>query len=164
MLKIPTHLKGTSILDKLNTLVMKVGIDKIPYISIALTVNMAGGQPVSMQNLKEVHEYCQKKGIRIIFDATRAVENAYFIKVREKGYEDRSIAEILYEMCSYSDACTMSSKKDCLVNIGGFLALNEWDVYEEARNMVVVYEGLHTYGGPSRSRYGSYGKGYRRVS
>jgi tyrosine phenol-lyase len=143
-----THpFKGNVDLDKLNTLVMKVGIDKIPYISIALTVNMAGGQPVSMQNLKEVHEYCQKKGIRIIFDATRAVENAYFIKVREKGYEDRSIAEILYEMCSYSDACTMSSKKDCLVNIGGFLALNEWDVYEEARNMVVVYEGLHTYGG-----------------
>lgn len=82
-----------------------------------------------------------------VLDATRAVENAYFIKVREKGYENNSIAEILHEMCSYSDACTMSGKKDCLTNIGGFLALNEWEVFEEARNMVVVYEGLHTYGG-----------------
>jgi tyrosine phenol-lyase len=88
-----------------------------------------------------------KHGIRVVLDATRAVENAYFIKVREKEYENNSIAEILHEMCSYSDACTMSGKKDCLTNIGGFLALNEWDVFEEARNMVVVYEGLHTYGG-----------------
>ena len=75
------------------------------------------------------------------------MENAYFIKVREKDCENKSIAEILHEMCSYSDACTVSGKKDCLVNIGGFLALNEWDVFEEARNMVVVYEGLLTYGG-----------------
>jgi tyrosine phenol-lyase len=139
--------KGNVDLNKLDALVKKVGADKIPYLTIGVTVNMAGGQPVSMSNLKEVRSYCQKQGIRIVFDATRAVENAYFIKVREKEYEKISIAEILHEMCSYSDACTMSGKKDCLVNIGGFLALNEWDVFEEARNMVVVYEGLHTYGG-----------------
>jgi tyrosine phenol-lyase len=139
--------KGNVDLNKLDTLVKKVGADKIPYITIGVTVNMAGGQPVSMTNLKEVRSYCQKHGVRVVFDATRAVENAYFIKVREKGYEKKSVAEILHEMCSYSDACTMSGKKDCLVNIGGFLALNERDVFEEARNMVVVYEGLHTYGG-----------------
>jgi tyrosine phenol-lyase len=139
--------KGNVDLDKLDALVKKVGAEKIPYITIGVTVNMAGGQPVSMANLKEVQAYCQKHGIRIILDATRAVENAYFIKTREKEYKDKSIAEILHEMCSLSDGCTMSGKKDCLTNIGGFLALNEWDVFEEARNMVVVYEGLHTYGG-----------------
>jgi tyrosine phenol-lyase len=139
--------KGNVDLDKLNTLVKKVGAGNIPYITIGLTVNMAGGQPVEMNNLKEVRAYCLKNGIRVVLDATRAVENAYFIKVREKGYENHSIGEILLEMCSYSDACTMSGKKDCLTNIGGFLALNEWEVFEEARNMVVVYEGLHTYGG-----------------
>jgi tyrosine phenol-lyase len=139
--------KGNVDIDKLDALVKKVGADKIPYITIGVTVNMAGGQPVSMANLREVRSYCQKHGVRVVFDATRAVENAYFIKVRENGYEKKSIAEILHEMCSYSNACTMSGKKDCLVNIGGFLALNERDVFEEARNMVVVYEGLHTYGG-----------------
>jgi tyrosine phenol-lyase len=139
--------KGNVDIDKLDILVKKVGADKIPYVTIGVTVNMAGGQPVSMANLREVRSYCQNHGVRVVFDATRAVENAYFIKVREKGYEKKSIAEILHEMCSYSDACTMSGKKDCLVNIGGFLALNERDVFEEARNMVVVYEGLHTYGG-----------------
>jgi len=139
--------KGNVDLNKLDTLVKKVGADKIPYITIGVTVNMAGGQPVSMANIREVRSYCQKHGVRVVFDATRAVENAYFIKVREKEYEKKSIAEILHEMCSCSDGCTMSGKKDCLVNIGGFLALNERDVFEEARNMVVVYEGLHTYGG-----------------
>jgi tyrosine phenol-lyase len=146
----PTSLhpfKGNVDLGKLDSLVKKVGSENIPYITIGVTVNMAGGQPVAMKNLKEVREYCLHHGIRIVLDATRAVENAYFIKVREEGYEKCSIAEILHEMCSYSDACTMSGKKDCLTNIGGFLALNEKDVFEEARNMVVVYEGLHTYGG-----------------
>ncbi len=139
--------KGNIDLNKLDALVKRVGADKIPYITIGVTVNMAGGQPVSRENLREVRQYCQKHKIRVIFDATRAVENAYFIQVREQGYQSKSIAEILKEMCSYSDGATMSGKKDCLVNIGGFLALNEWDVFEEARNMVVVYEGLHTYGG-----------------
>jgi tyrosine phenol-lyase len=108
---------------------------------------MAGGQPVAVENLRKVHEISKKNGIRVILDATRALENAYFVKVREKGYENKSIAEILHEMCSYSDGCTMSGKKDLLVNIGGFLALNDADIFEEARNIVVIYEGLHTYGG-----------------
>ena len=146
----PTNIhpfKGNVDLNKLEALVNKVGSNKIPYITIGVTVNMAGGQPVSMENLKLVYAFCKKHGIRIVFDATRAVENAYFIKTRENGYQNKTIAEILLEMCSYSDAATMSGKKDCLVNIGGFLALNEIDIFEEARNMVVVYEGLHTYGG-----------------
>ena len=143
----PHPFKGNVDLNKLDALVKRVGAGKIPYITIGVTVNMAGGQPVSMANLKQVRQYCQEHGIRVVLDATRAVENAYFIKTREEEYRDRSVAAILGEMCSYSDAATMSGKKDCLVNIGGFLALNEWDVFEEARNMVVVYEGLHTYGG-----------------
>jgi len=139
--------KGNVDLNKLEALVKRVGAEKIAYITIGVTVNMAGGQPVSMENLRQVRHYCTQHGIKVVLDATRAIENAYFIKVREKGYENKTIAEILHEMCSYSDAATMSGKKDLLVNIGGFLALNDWDVFEEARNMVVVYEGLHTYGG-----------------
>ncbi|MEX1138887.1 MAG: tyrosine phenol-lyase [Bacteroidota bacterium] len=146
----PEHLhpfKGNIDLGKLNNLINRVGAKKIPYISIAATVNMAGGQPISMENLKSVRALCSKNGIRVILDATRAVENAYFIKTREAGYADRTIAEILKEICSYSDGCTMSGKKDLLVNIGGFLAVNDFEVFEEARNLVVVFEGLHTYGG-----------------
>ena len=141
--------KGNIDLQKIENLLKKVGANKIPYISVAGTVNMAGGQPVSMENLRQVREFCKKHGIRVILDATRLIENAYFIRTREKGFENKSIAEILLEMCSYSDGCTMSGKKDLLVNIGGFLALaeHEREVFEEARNMVVVYEGLHTYGG-----------------
>lgn len=139
--------KGNVDLQKLEDLIKKVGADKIPYLCIAGTVNMAGGQPFSMDNLKQTHALCKKHGIRIIFDATRAVENAYFIKIREEEYKDKTIAEILKEMCSYTDGATVSAKKDLYVNIGGFLATNEYEIFEEARNMVVVYEGLHTYGG-----------------
>jgi tyrosine phenol-lyase len=139
--------KGNVDLNKVENLIKKVGADKIPYISVAATVNMAGGQPVSMQNLRDVRELTHKHGIRVIFDATRAIENAWFIKLREPGYDQKSVAEILFEMCSYTDGCTMSGKKDALVNIGGWLAINDQEIFEEARNMVVVYEGLHTYGG-----------------
>jgi len=139
--------KGDVDLNKLEDLIKKVGAKKIPYVSIAATVNMAGGQPISMGNLRQVRELTQKHGIKIILDATRVAENAYFVKQREKGYQDRSIASIVKETCSYTDGCTMSAKKDILVNIGGFLAVNDPEVFDEARNLVVVYEGLHTYGG-----------------
>jgi tyrosine phenol-lyase len=139
--------KGNVSLEKLDALVQRVGAEKIPYVSVAATVNMAGGQPIAMANLRAVSAYCRARGIRVILDATRAIENAWFIKQREEGYAGRSIAEILRETCSYTDGCTMSGKKDLLVNIGGFLALNEDAVFEEARNLVVLYEGLHTYGG-----------------
>ncbi|HSR38604.1 MAG TPA: tryptophanase, partial [Phnomibacter sp.] len=128
-------------------LVKKYGAKRIPYVSIATSVNMAGGQPISMKNLKELRSFTRKHGIRIIHDMTRVAENAFFIQRREKGYDKKSIASIVKEICSYTDGATMSAKKDALVNIGGFLAINDWDVFEEARNMVVVYEGLHTYGG-----------------
>jgi tyrosine phenol-lyase len=139
--------KGNVDLQKLTDLIKKVGAERIPYLCIAGTVNMAGGQPISMANLREVYQLAQQHRTRIILDATRAVENAYFIQQREEGYRDKSIATILLEFCSYTDGCTMSGKKDALVNIGGWLALNDPDIYEEARNRVVIYEGLHTYGG-----------------
>lgn len=139
--------KGNVDLNKLEALVKKYGAEKIPYISMATTVNMAGGQPISMANLRELRAYTNKHGIRIIHDMTRVAENAWFIKVREEGYQDKTVAEIVKEICSLTDGATMSAKKDALVNIGGFLAMNDHDIYEEACNLVVVYEGLHTYGG-----------------
>ncbi len=148
----PTSLhpfKGDIDLDKLQALIDKVGAERIPYISVAGTVNMAGGQPISMSNIKAVKALAEKYGIRVYLDATRIMENAFFIQERESGYQDKTIAEILKEFCSYTDGAWMSAKKDNLVNIGGWLATNEEDVFEKTRNMVVVYEGLHTYGGMS---------------
>ncbi len=139
--------KGNIDLGKLEEVIKKYGAKKIPYVSVATTVNMAGGQPVSMKNLRDLRKLTNKYGIKIIHDMTRVAENAWFIKVREKGYEDVSVAEIVKEICSYTDGATMSGKKDALVNIGGFLAINDYKIYEKARNLVVVYEGLHTYGG-----------------
>ncbi|MER2088723.1 MAG: tyrosine phenol-lyase [Sporosarcina sp.] len=141
--------KGNVDLAKLQRLIDEVGADKIPYVCLAVTVNLAGGQPVSMQNMKDVYELCSSYGIDVILDATRCVENAYFIKEQEAGHANRSIASILMEMMSYSDGCTMSGKKDCLVNIGGFLAMNDEDLYIRSRELVVVYEGMPSYGGMS---------------
>jgi tyrosine phenol-lyase len=139
--------KGDVDLNKLEQLIQQHGADRIPYVSLGVTVNMAGGQPVSMRNIKELHALCSRHGIPVYLDKTRIAENAFFIKDREEGYADRSIAEIVKEICSYTEGAWMSGKKDALVNIGGYLALRDEKVYEEASNMVVVYEGLHTYGG-----------------
>ncbi len=139
--------KGNVDLEKLESLIKKHSPERIPYVCIATSVNMAGGQPISMANLRDLRALTKKYGIRIIHDMTRVAENAYFIQKREPGYARRSIREIVHEICAHTDGATMSAKKDALVNIGGFLATNEWDVFEAARNMVVVYEGLHTYGG-----------------
>ena len=139
--------KGDIDLNKLEGAIRKYGPKRIPYVSVATAVNMAGGQPISLHNLRQVRELTQSHGIPIIHDMTRVAENAYFIKSREPGYQDKSIAEIVKEICSLTDGATMSAKKDALVNIGGFLAINDEEIFEEARNMVVVYEGLHTYGG-----------------
>jgi len=143
----PHPFKGNVDVDKLRALVGRVGAANIPYMSTAVTVNLAGGQPVSMQNLREVKEYCAGQGIPVMYDATRAVENAFFIQEREPGYAAKSIASILKEMMSYSDGCTMSGKKDCLVNIGGFLATNDEELYTKACELVVVFEGMPSYGG-----------------
>jgi tyrosine phenol-lyase len=139
--------KGNIDIKKLNALIKKVGAEKIPYVSIAGPVNMAGGQPFSMKNLKEVSSLCKKHKIKMWFDATRAVENAYFVKTREHGYAKKTIAEILKEMTSYFEGLWVSAKKDLMVNIGGIFATRNKKIFDKARNMVVIYEGLHTYGG-----------------
>lgn len=139
--------KGNVDLPKLEKLVGEVGAKKIPYITIGAPVNMAGGQPVSMANLREVSRFCRSKGIKVVLDAARAVENAYFIQQREPGWRLTPVREILLQMCALTDIAAMSAKKDAFANIGGFLAMNDQGLYEEAKNLCVVYEGLHTYGG-----------------
>jgi tyrosine phenol-lyase len=141
--------KGNVDLDKLRRIIAEVGAERIPYISLETNVNMAGGQPVSMANLTATYELCHEHGILVMLDATRALENAWFIQQREPGYASRSVAEILLEICSHSDGATVSSKKDNLVNIGGFLALRDPELARRARGLLVAYEGLHTYGGMS---------------
>ncbi len=155
--------KGDIDLGKYEALIERVGADKIPYISVAVTVNMAGGQPVSMQNLREVKKFSDKHGIRVIFDATRCVENAYFIKEREAGYYDKSIAKIVKEMFSYADGCTMSGKKDGIVNMGGFLAVNDEELYRQAAAMVVVFEGMPSYGGMTGRDMEAFARGLREA-
>ncbi|MGZ4120906.1 MAG: tryptophanase [Actinomycetota bacterium] len=139
--------KGNVDLDKLHRVIHEYGAGRIPYVSLAGTVNMAGGQPISVANVAAVHELCASHGVPLYLDKTRLAENAWFVKQREPGYADRSITEIVREICSYTDGAWMSSKKDHLVNIGGYLALRDEKVLEETRNLCVVYEGLHTYGG-----------------
>ncbi|KGN93029.1 tyrosine phenol-lyase [Porphyromonas crevioricanis] len=139
--------KGDISLDKLQKLIDEKGAENVAYVCLAVTVNLAGGQPVSMKNMRAVRELTAKYGIRVFFDATRCVENAYFIKEQEEGYADKSIQDIVLEMFSYADGCTMSGKKDCLVNIGGFLCMNDEDLFQAAKELVVVYEGMPSYGG-----------------
>ena len=139
--------KGNVDIAKLDRLVEEFGADRIPYISLEGCVNMAGGQPFSMANLRELRAWCDRHDVLIMLDATRTIENAWFIRRREEGYADKSIPEILREICDMTDGATMSSKKDHLVNIGGFFACNDEELFLRAQNMVVVYEGLHTYGG-----------------
>ena len=139
--------KGNIDLNKLQKLIDEKGAKNIAYICLAVTVNLAGGQPVSMENMRAVRELTSAHGIKVYYDATRCVENAYYIKEQEKGFENKSIKEIVHEMFSYADGCTMSGKKDCLVNIGGFLCMNDDDLFSQARELVVVYEGMPAYGG-----------------
>ena len=139
--------KGNVDLGKLEILIKQKGAENIAYISLAGTVNMAGGQPVSMANVRALRKLCDRFRIRIYLDATRMVENAFFIQQREEGYADKPIAAILKEFCNYTDGAWMSAKKDNLVNIGGWLAVNDNELFDSLRNMVVIYEGLHTYGG-----------------
>ncbi|MBC8215653.1 MAG: tyrosine phenol-lyase [Candidatus Marinimicrobia bacterium] len=141
--------KGNVDLIKMQNLIDEVGADKIPYVCIATSVNMAGGQPIALQNLKDLRALCDSYDIPIVHDMTRVAENAYFIQQREEEYRNKTVREIVHEICSLTDHATMSSKKDALVNIGGFLATNDEDVFMKAKNMVVMYEGLHTYGGMS---------------
>jgi tyrosine phenol-lyase len=139
--------KGDVDVSELERLIADVGADRVPYLSLAATVNMAGGQPISMAGLAAVREVTQRHGIPVILDAARAVENAWFIKQREPGWGNRDIADILRAMCDLTDGATMSAKKDSYANIGGWLGVRDPELAERARELVVLYEGLHTYGG-----------------
>lgn len=132
----PHPFKGNVDIKKLQSLVDRVGPSGIAYLSIAPCVNMAGGQPFSMSNIREISEWAKKYGIPIIFDATRAMENCYFIQQRERGYSNVPVREILREMMSYGEGLTISSKKDNLVNIGGFIATNNEEFFTQAKEMV----------------------------
>jgi tryptophanase len=141
--------KGNIDLNKLEETIKKYPKDKIPFIVITITCNSSGGQPVSMENMKAVKKLASQHGIPIIYDSARFAENAYFIKKREKGYENKTIKEIVKEMFSYADGMTMSSKKDAIVNMGGFIALNSEDIFKKATVFNIMFEGFVTYGGMS---------------
>jgi tyrosine phenol-lyase len=139
--------KGNMNVERLENFIKEKGPENIPLVMLTVTNNSNGGQPVSMKNIREVKEVCSKYGIPLFLDACRFAENAFFIKKREKGYENKSILEIVQEMFSYADGCTMSAKKDAFANIGGFLALNDDELAIKARNVLIVTEGFPTYGG-----------------
>ena len=139
--------KGNMDIEALEKFINEKKPENIPCVMITVTNNSGGGQPVSMQNIKDVRKICDKYGLPLIIDACRFAENAYFIKKREKGYQNKSLIEIAQEMFSYADGATMSAKKDALVNIGGFLALNDNDLAMKCRNLLIVTEGFVTYGG-----------------
>ncbi len=139
--------KGNIDIDRLLKIIKKYGAGKIAFVRIEASLNMAGGQPFSLENLKEVSRICRKNKIFLLLDATRVSENAYFIKKREAAHSRRSLRDIIFEICSLTDGCTMSAKKDHYVNIGGFLAVNDAKIFEKAKETVVGFEGLHTYGG-----------------
>jgi tryptophanase len=139
--------KGSIDIQKLEKVFLENPIEKIPFIIITVTNNNAGGQPVSMQNLRNVRKIADKYGVPVVFDSARFAENAYFVKKREAGYADKTIKEIVAEMYSYADAMTMSSKKDAIVNIGGFIAMKSREIYEKATVFNIMFEGFITYGG-----------------
>lgn len=139
--------KGNLDIGRLRSTIEEVGIERVPLVMITVTNNSGGGQPVSMENIRAAREVCDEFGIPFYLDACRFAENAWFIKMREDGYEDKTPREIAREMFSYADGATMSAKKDGLANIGGFLALNDAEWAQSARNLLILTEGFPTYGG-----------------
>ena len=144
---IPAPFKGNIDIKALESYIEKNGAAHIAMVIITVTNNSGGGQPVSMQNIRETHKICRQYNIPLYIDACRFAENSYFIKMRESGYADKSILDIANEMFSYADGCTMSAKKDAFANIGGFLALNDPELATKCRNLLVITEGFSTYGG-----------------
>ncbi len=153
--------KGNIDLGKLEDVLKAHPKDKIPFIVVTITCNSSGGQPVSMENLRGVRQLADKYGIMVIFDSARFAENAYFIKTREAGYENKSIREVVLEMFSYADAMTMSSKKDAIVNMGGFIGLRDKELYDKASVFNIMFEGYITYGGMSGRDMNALSQGLR---
>jgi tryptophanase len=141
--------KGNVDLQKLENVLKSNPCDKISCVIVTITNNTAGGQPVSMSNLREVSKLTRKYGVRFIIDSARFAENAYFIRMREDGYADKDIRDIAREMFSYADGMTMSSKKDAIVNMGGFIAFRDEELFRQASTYNIMYEGFNTYGGMS---------------
>jgi tryptophanase len=139
--------KGNMDIVKLENFIKEKGVENIPMVMITITNNSGGGQPVSMANIKATKAICVKYNLPLFIDACRFAENAYFIKIREEGYRDVLVEDIVKEIFSYADGCTMSAKKDALVNIGGWLAMNNDDWAQQARNLLILTEGFPTYGG-----------------
>ncbi|MEO6684166.1 MAG: tryptophanase [Ginsengibacter sp.] len=144
---IPAPFKGNMDTVALRKMIEEKGVENIPLVMITVTNNSGGGQPVSMENVREVKKICTEFNIPLFIDACRFAENCYFIKLREEGYAEKSVAEIARELFSYADGCTMSAKKDAFANIGGFLALHNEDLALECRNILIITEGFPTYGG-----------------
>lgn len=144
---IPAAFKGNMDIEALKSFIAEKGAENIPLCMMTITNNSGGGQPVSMQNIREAKAVCSAYGIPLFIDACRFAENAYFIKLRENGYAQKSIPEIVREMFSYADGCTMSAKKDAFANIGGFIAMHSEQLAQQCRNMLILTEGFPTYGG-----------------
>ena len=155
--------KGNIDLKKLEHAILNHGPHKIPLVMLTVTNNSGGGQPVSMANIRATRELLNKYGIPLFFDACRFAENCYFIKEREAGYQDHSIESIAREMFAYGDGCTMSAKKDGLVNIGGFIGMNDDQLAEQITNRLILIEGFSTYGGLAGRDLEAISRGLREV-
>ena len=144
---VPAPFKGNMDVAALEKFILEKGASRIPLCIVTITNNSGGGQPVSMQNIREVKAVCQRHGIPLFLDACRFAENCYFIKLREKEFASTAVVDIAHELFSYADGCTMSAKKDAFANIGGFLAMRDESLAIQCRNLLIITEGFTTYGG-----------------